>query len=299
MRRLTSQALPGIMLVIVILWALTAVIFLTGILAAANRIESRVGTINSSLTPVNSKLNTVPVLTNVTETANQIRDAAANLSPTIGRIVDSASSIDSSLKQVNDAVGPINKSAKQINGSVLLINGSVHQIAPNLVTVLGNAKSINARVHSIDGELAKTLDNVYDIRSRVVVVTGQADDIIRTAKDIKGDTGFIRQQVGTAGFIGTVNGNAFGIETSPILLRLGNAGVFQAMAAASARQDPAAAQTELPALDLLPQISALGLPGLPMPGAVPLPSMLGNILQGLPIVGDTGDLLGLVGAPAK
>ncbi|MGH3867144.1 MAG: hypothetical protein ACRDQ4_13570 [Pseudonocardiaceae bacterium] len=286
---------------IVILWALTAVIFLTGILAAANRIESRVGTINSSLTPVNSKLNTVPVLTNVTETANQIRDAAANLSPTIGRIVDSASSIDSSLKQVNDAVGPINKSAKQINGSVLLINGSVRQIAPNLVTVLGNAKSINAHVHSIDGELAKTLDNVYDIRSRVVVVTGQADDVIRTAKDIKGDTGFVRQQVGTAGFIGTVNGNAFGIETSPILLRLGNAGVFQAMAAASARQDPAAAQTELPALDLLPQISALGLPDLSVPGAVPLPSMLGNILQGLPIVGaDTGNLLGgLVGAPAK
>ncbi|MGH3514776.1 MAG: hypothetical protein ACRDRB_21255, partial [Pseudonocardiaceae bacterium] len=70
-QRLTSQALPGIMLVIVILWALTAVIFLTGILAAANRIESRVGQINSSLTPINSKLNTVPILTKVSDTANQ------------------------------------------------------------------------------------------------------------------------------------------------------------------------------------------------------------------------------------
>jgi hypothetical protein len=38
------------MLVIVVLWALTAVIFLTGILAAANRIESRVGVINNALT---------------------------------------------------------------------------------------------------------------------------------------------------------------------------------------------------------------------------------------------------------
>ena len=94
MRRLTSQALPGIMLVIVVLWALTAVIFLTGILAAANRIESRVGVINSSLSPINGKLNTVPILANVSDTANQIRDAAAHLSPTIGRIADSATDGD-------------------------------------------------------------------------------------------------------------------------------------------------------------------------------------------------------------
>jgi len=299
MRRLTSTALPGIMLVIVVLWALTAVIFLTGILAAANRIESRVGVINSSLTPINSKLNTVPVLAKVSDTANQIRDAATNLSPTIGRIADSASSIDSSLKQVNDAVGPINKSAKQINASVLEIRSSVGTIAPNLVTVLGNAKSINAHVHSIDGELAGTLDNVYDIRSRVAVITGQADDIIRNAQSIKGDTGFISAVVGTAPFTGTVNGDAFGIETTPLLLRSANAGVFREMAATSARQDPAAAQTGLPALDLLPQISALGLPALPALPTGQLPSVLGNVLQGLPIVGDTGDLLGLVGAAPK
>ena len=125
MRRLTSTALPGIMLVIVVLWALTAVIFLTGILAAANRIESRVGVINNALTPINSKLNTVPVLTQVSNTANQIRDAASNLSPTIGRITDNAATIDQSLKSVNEVVGPINKSAKQINASVLTINQSV------------------------------------------------------------------------------------------------------------------------------------------------------------------------------
>jgi hypothetical protein len=299
MRRLTSQALPGIMLVIVILWALTAVIFLTGILAAANRIESRVGVINSSLSPINTKLNAVPVLANVSDTANQIRDAAAHLSPTVGRIAESASSIDSSLKQVNESVGPINKSVQLINGSVLQINASVHQIAPKLVTILGSAKSINRSVHSIDGELAGTLDNVYDIRSRVVVVTGQADDVIRTAQGIKGDTGFIRATVGTAPFTGTINGDAFGIETSPLLLRLSNAGLLREMAAASARHDPAAAQMTLPSLDLLPQISALGLPALPVPGPAQLPSVLGNILQGLPIVGDTGDLLGLVSAPPK
>lgn len=296
-QRLTSQALPGIMLVIVILWALTAVIFLTGILAAANRIESRVGQINTSLTPINSKLNTVPILTKVSDTANQIRDAASNLSPTIGRIADSASSIDNSLKQVNDSVGPINKSAKQINASVLQIHQSVGTIGPGLVAIRGLTGTINASVHSIDGELAGTLNNVYDIRGRVALVTGQADDITRSARGIKGDLGSISAVVGVAGIPRTVNGNAYGIETSPLLLRAGNAGVLREMAAASARQDPTKAQSVLPTLDLLPQISALGLPELPALPTGPVPSMLTSLLQQLPVLGDTGDLLSQVVAP--
>ena len=132
MRRLTSPALPGIMLAIVILWALTAVIFLTGILATANRIESRVHVINSALTPTAQKLTTLPVLNKVVDNAQQIRDAAANLSPTIGRIADSAGSIDGSLKSVNDKVPSINKSAKQINASVSDIYRSVRSIASSL-----------------------------------------------------------------------------------------------------------------------------------------------------------------------
>ena len=132
MRRLTSPALPAIRLVIVIRWALTAVIFLTGILATANRIESRVHVINSALTPTARKLNTLPVLNDVASNANQIRDAAANLSPTIGRIADSAGSIDNSLKSVNNTVPSINKSAKQINASVLDIYRSASSIASTL-----------------------------------------------------------------------------------------------------------------------------------------------------------------------
>jgi ABC-type transporter Mla subunit MlaD len=252
------------MLVIVVLWALTAVIFLTGILAAANRIESRVGVINNALTPINSKLNTVPVLTQVSNTANQIRDAASNLSPTIGRITDNAASIDQSLKNVGAVVGPINKT-----------------------------------VHSIDGELAGTLDNVYDIRSRVVTATNQADDINRSAKTIDGDATFISNIVGSSHFTGTINGNAHGIETSPLLLRLENGAVIRKMIAESHGQDPAAAQASLPSLDLLPQISQLGLPALPALPTTQLPSVLTNLLQGLPVLGDTGDLLGQVVAPPK
>jgi hypothetical protein len=173
----------------------------------------------------------------------------------------------------------------------------VSQIAPKLVTILDSATTINHHVHSIDGELAGTLDNVYDIRSRVALVTGQADDIIRTAADIKGDTGFIRRVVGSAPIRGTINYDAYEIETTPILLRTLNAGYMKEMIAASARQDPAAAQMALPSLDLLPQIPQLGLPELPLPAVTQLPTVLGNILQNLPIVGeDTDNLLSLVGS---
>lgn len=132
MRRLTSQTLPGIMLVIIILWALIAVIFLAGILATANRIESRVNVINSALTPTAQKLTTLPILSNIVNNANQIRDAAANLSPTVGRVAGSAASIDQSLKSVNNTVPSINKSAKEINASVLGIHSSVGSIASTL-----------------------------------------------------------------------------------------------------------------------------------------------------------------------
>jgi methyl-accepting chemotaxis protein len=137
MRRITSPALPAIMLVIVIIWALTAVIFLTGILATANRIENRVNVINSALTPTAHKLTILPVLNNVVDNANQIRDAAANLSPTIGRISTSAASIDESLKSVNNTVPSINKSAKDINASVSKIHSNVTSIA----STLGNPSS--------------------------------------------------------------------------------------------------------------------------------------------------------------
>lgn len=132
MRRLTSPALPGVMLAIIVLWALTAVIFLTGILATANRIDSRVHVINNALTPTAHKLTTLPVLNNIASNATQIRDAAANLSPTIGRIAGSAASIDDSLKSVDNTVPSINKSAKQINASVSGIRGSVDSIASAL-----------------------------------------------------------------------------------------------------------------------------------------------------------------------
>ncbi len=293
MRRLSSNALPGIMLVIVIFWALFAVLLLTGIISTANRIESRVGVINSSVTPINSELDTVGVLTQVQDTAGQIRDSAAPLTGIIGNVVNSASSIDASAKQILDSAQSINTSAKQINSSAVEINKSVHSIAPQLVTILASAESINHTAHAIGGNFIQVVDLVYDIKTRIVLASVQVDDIIRSAQGILGDLDFTSKQVDL------INNNATGIETSPLLLRFGNAGVMREMIKAGA-QGPAP-QAGLPNFDLLPQIPALGLPALPVPSITQLPSDLGKALLGLPLLSDTGDLLGLgvVGAAPK
>jgi hypothetical protein len=71
------------------------------------------------------------------------------------------------------------------------------------------------------------------------------------------------------------------------------------MNAASGAQGPAA-QAGLPALDLLPPVPTLALPALPLPSsAEQLTSELSKALLGLPVLSDTGDLLGLVGAAPK
>ena len=292
MRRLTSNALPGIMLVIVIFWALFAVLLLTGIISTANRIESRVGVINESVTPINTKLDTVAVLTNVQDTANQIRDAAASLTGIVGNVADSASSIDNSAKAILVSAQSINTSVKQINGSVLEINKSASAIDSTLLEVLASATSINNTVNQIGPTFIQVVDLVYDIKTRIVVASTQVDDIIRSVQAIKGDTGFISNQVDL------INNNALGIETSPLLLNFGNAGVMREMNAASGAQGPAA-QVGLPALDLLPPVPTLALPALPLPSTEQLTSDLSKALLGLPVLSDTGDLLGLVGGAPK
>jgi hypothetical protein len=133
---------------------------------------------------------------------------------------------------------------------------------------------------------------VYDIKTRIVVASTQVDDIIRSVQAIKGDTGFISNQVDL------INNNALGIETTPLLLNSGNAGVMREMNAASGAQGPAA-QTGLPALDLLPPVPALALPALPLPSTDQLTSDLSKTLQGLPLLGDAGNVLGLVGVAPK
>lgn len=290
MRRLTSNALPGIMLVIVIAWALFAVLMLTGIISTANRIESRVGVINNSVTPINSKLDTVGVLSQVQDTAGQIRDAAAPLSGIIGNVVNSAASIDTTAKQILGSAESINRSAKSINVQVQEINPTVRSIESTVNSIEASATSINGSVRTIGANFIEIVDLGYDVKTRVAVASAQADDIIRETQGIEADLDDV------LALVVRIENNATGIASSPIIMNAGNGGVMREMALASSRGQGPTAQTGLPVFDLLPAVPALGIPSLPLPQTGQLPLDLSRTLQGLPLLSDAGNVLSLVGA---
>ena len=290
MRRLTSNALPGIMLVIVIAWALFAVLMLTGIISTANRIENRVGVINNSVTPINSKLDVVPILAQVQDTAGQIRDSAAPLTGIIGSVASSAASIDTTAKQILGSAQSINKSAKSINEQVIVLNPTVRSITATVGTIDASAKSINASARTISANFVEITDLGYDIKTRVTIASAQADDIIRETFGINADLNDVLAEVIR------IQNNARGIASSPLIMNAGNGGVMREMAlAASGGQGPAT-QAGLPAFDLLPAVPALGIPALPVPVVGQLPADLGKTLLGLPVLSDAGNVLGLVEA---
>jgi methyl-accepting chemotaxis protein len=293
MRRLTANALPGIMLVLVIIWALFAVIMLTGIIATANRIESRVGVINEAVTPINRKLDVVPVLAQVQDTAGQIRDAATPLTGIIGNVVNSASSIDLTVKQILSSAESINRSADSINQSVLQINPAVVSIESTLNSIEASATSINASARQIGTNFIEIVDLGYDIKTRVTIASAQADDIIRETQGIESELD------DTLAEVVRIENNATGIASSPLIMNAGNAGAMREMALAASGARGPTTQAGLPAFDLLPAVPVLGIPALPLPPVGELTAELNKTLLGLPVLSDVGNVLGSVGTAPK
>ncbi len=291
MRRLSANALPGIMLVLVIIWALFSVIMLTGIISTAQRIESRVGVINNAVTPINSKLDVVPILAQVQDTAGQIRDSAAPLTGIISNVVTSASSIDLTAKQILSSAESINRSAKSINEQVIQINPTVVSIESLLNSIEASATSINGSARTIGTNFIDIVDLGYDIKTRVTIASAQADDIIRETQGIEADLDDTLAQVVR------IENNATGIASSPLIMNAGNAGTMQEMALAASGARGPTTQAGLPAFDLLPAVPVLGIPALPLPPVGQLTAELNKTLLGLPVLSDVGNVLGSVAAP--
>lgn len=298
-QRLKSNALPGVMLVIIVIWALSAVLMLTSTLASAQRIEDHVNTINGDVAPINTELDTVPVLVQVSKTAQEIRAAAAPLTGQIATVVDNVGTIDTSAKSILVSANSINGWVKTINTSAKDINGSVHSIGSRLNDIEGSANSINGSVHTIDGSFNGITSDVTDIRTRIVRASLQVDSILGFVGGIKQDTGTI------TGLVDQINANAKAIRASPVVLNPANAQAMsqvgaQAMAAEQQQNALAGIPLNIPllpnlALPPLPDLSKL-LPQIPLTQDLPL---LGGSLLDTSFLNDTGDLLGLLGAPPR
>jgi len=192
-----ERGLVGVVLTIVIVFALVAVVQLTRTLEAAQQINTTVKDITGSVKGANQHLSTgcdpaktptcpaeaLPVLSTTEGIVVQINDAAKPLSAQAG--------------QVLNAVNSINTTASAILATASSINGTVHSIG-------SSAGSINASVNSIGASINGVNSAVTNIQQGVVGINQRADTIISLANGVKRDTGSINSLAG--GILGQAQG---------------------------------------------------------------------------------------------
>lgn len=191
MRRLhTDEAgLAGTVLVIVIAWALAAVLMLTGTLIAARQIDDRVASITGSVSEIDDDLDLVELAGQVSDKAAAIDQAAAPLSGQLDQVIGAAGNIDTSARSILDTAGQINQTAGSINST---------------------AGQIGSTVDSIHGHAGGILDTARSIEAGVAAINGRADTIIGLVRGIKADTGDILVAV-----VEGVHPHANSIDCSP------------------------------------------------------------------------------------
>jgi methyl-accepting chemotaxis protein len=174
-----APSLPGIVLVVVIVWALAAVLMLTGTLVNAREIDNTLPLINAQVLPIDEDLDNVELAEETARLTERIRVAAAPLSDQADRIIVEARKIDRNAasilvtaRAINDTATTINETATTINGNVLAINDTVSAISGNVVSINGTVNSIGANVFSINGRVSRVGGNVATINRRVTRVLG-------------------------------------------------------------------------------------------------------------------------------
>jgi len=148
-----ATMLPGLVLVIVIFWALAAVLMLTGTLINAREIEDTVEVINgevSSTDGIDKDLDSVRELRQTERSVESIRDAADPLTGQADQIISAAGAINRSAKSILSTAGSINTTAKSINSTVLSINSSVNSIGGSVVQINQRVNSIGSSVLQIN-----------------------------------------------------------------------------------------------------------------------------------------------------
>ncbi len=184
-----ENGVVAINLVLVLSFALFAVIMLTNTTVKATQIDDRVKKIRGEVGQVDTELTNVPQLDQTAITAGEIDVATKNLDRQAGEIVVAAQSIDRT-------VSSILSNATSINGTVGSINSTLGSIQGVVRSIDGGVAAINGRVGRIRGSVA----------------------------GIKGDTGSVLAQVGLGhGGPGgnSIHGHANSIDCAPALQLLG------------------------------------------------------------------------------
>lgn len=220
-----ERGLAPALLVVVIAWALAAVLMLTGTILSAQQIERDVrGSIVGSTSEIDSDLDSVRLAAETTRISGDILTAAEPLVGQLDQVTVSARSIDrearsilDTAESINDDVVQINATAGAINTTVRSINTTARSINVNVASILttargiestadainrnagsinGRVRDINGSVGSIDRRLGGTLGRARTADAGIAGINIRASRIINTVAPVRDDIGDILDRVG-------------------------------------------------------------------------------------------------------
>jgi methyl-accepting chemotaxis protein len=185
-----APILPGLVLVLVIVWALAAVLMLTGTLVNAREIDQTIPLIQNQVSPIDKNLDNVALAKKTENISGRILTRAKPLVGRTDEIITEAQSIDRNAESILDTARSINGTAKTINGNVKEINETVSSINRNVVTIgssvgaiQSNVLSIGRTVGSIDRDVTSINARVRSVFAGVGPVNANDDTTIKASVD--------------------------------------------------------------------------------------------------------------------
>ena len=182
--RRDQSGIVAVNLVLVIAFALYAVIQLSRTTLAVKQIKQRVATITTEVGPGSnvSRLDETAILNTVADRADQILAAAKPLSGQANDILLAAQSIDTTVSSIQSTAG-------SINGTVNSINGRLRSLAPVVDQIKGRPGTIDnpgpgTGTTGINIRVDNALRNVNGIGSDLNIVLGRVVQIDASAAGI-------------------------------------------------------------------------------------------------------------------
>ncbi len=197
-----APALPGIALVVIIVWALAAVMMLTGTLTNAREIDKTLPLITSQTSPIDKDLDSIRLARRTVRLTQRIDRAAKPLTGQANRIIRVARNIDSRVAgilgtavSINETARAINANAREINSdvsavsaSVISINATVDSIESNVLTINNTVRSIEGRVFTINGRVRSVFNRVGGVNATNSSINGSVNDILRRFRSLEPET---------------------------------------------------------------------------------------------------------------
>ncbi len=173
-----DRGIVGVNLVLVIAFALYAVIMLSRTTLAAKQIDDRVRVIVTEVGPGSnvSRLDEVQKLNSIGRIAEDILAAARPLTGQVQTILDTARSIDNTVSGIQGNANEINVTVKSINStaaSLLPVVGEIHG-DESLNPLTGGVAAINKRVDIAQGIVPGISDDLGQVFNRDVGPPGPA-----------------------------------------------------------------------------------------------------------------------------